>query len=523
MRGLRPFAAWLVSAAAAGGFQHAVAAEPTPGEPELKWVRSVAAPKPPATLPAAVPKPDQVEPADAKRQPPERTDVAAKDGAPPDTLPRPTLMRMPADDFVARVGGVQVQFPKAPTGGPPPRSDIPHELPPIKEPPKERPIPVPPKPLEPRASPGKPALFPPGTTGGPNSDVPNTRGLTPPGSPGKRPDFPPAPPRTPAPPATTPAPERVNSLAKMCEGNCGGCEAIATKCAGTLHDTLFAPDPAYEPHWEPITAAAFFTDAPRPVTQTRVRWDYGNRLSFPDRGEFFWARADGRGKGPAPYPGLGGTPNLDYHELYLDQEIAFGPVSLTVAVPYRSISSSPFAASGSGFGDLQVTAKGLLIDSELFLLAAQFRTSIPTGNFNKGLGTGHVSLEPSVIAGLRVTTTTYAVAQVSEWIPVGGDRDYAGAMLRYSASVNQVLWRTVRDVQLIGSWEVTGFAFQDGLYTDPVTGLPRSLNGQAAVATGPGLRLYVGDKLDLGTGWTHGISGKAWMSDQVRMELRYRY
>jgi hypothetical protein len=292
---------------------------------------------------------------------------------------------------------------------------------------------------------------------------------------------------------------------------------------GLVYENVCCPDPCYQPRWEAITAAAFFADAPRPVSQTRVRWDYGHRLTFPDRGEFFWARADGNGKGPTPNSPALGIPYLDYHELFLDTEVATGAAGVTVSVPYRSVNPTPFAGSGAGFSDMSVTAKSLLWDSELFLFAFQFRTYIPIGNFRKGLGVGHVSLEPGLIAGIRATPETYLVAQVAEWIPLGGDPDYMGAALRFNLSINQLLWRPVKDVQLIGTLELVGIGFQDGAFTDPVDGPLQKLSGQTILSLGPGLRLFYCDKFDIGAAGSFGITGKYLVRELMRFEVRYRY
>jgi hypothetical protein len=275
--------------------------------------------------------------------------------------------------------------------------------------------------------------------------------------------------------------------------------------------------------WHALPSAAFFADSPLPVTQTRLRWDSGWHFAFPDRGEFFWARADGTGRGPRPNPGFGGVPYLDYHELYLDQEIASGPLSVTLGVPARWVDPSPFARSAEGFGDLQLTAKGLLFENERFLLALQLRSYLPVGSYRQGIGTGHATLEPGVIAGVRLGPDTYAAAQLQEWIPLAGDPDYAGSALRYHFALNQVLWRPADDVQLIGTWELTGFGFHGGAYTDPLTGLPQRLAGQAALSMGIGGRLFVSDRWDAGAAWAHAISGKYLTRDQMRVELRYRY
>ena len=109
-----------------------------------------------------------------------------------------------------------------------------------------------------------------------------------------------------------------------------------------------------------------------------------------------------------------------------------------------------------------------------------------------------------------------------EWIPLGGDKDYQGPHLRWGTSLNHVLWRPIKDVQLIGTLETTGISFQDGLFTDPVLG-PTHLAKRTSAAVGGGLRLFFCDTFDLGVGYQHGITGKYLIRDQVRFETRYRY
>src|SRR5262249_31088988 len=154
----------------------------------------------------------------------------------------------------------------------------------------------------------------------------------------------------------------------------------------------------------------------------------------------------------------------------------------------------------AGFGDMNLGTKTLFFDCELLQLAFQFRTYLLTGNFLKGIGNGHVSLEPSLLGSLKLTPDTYLQAQLAEWIPIGGDQSYAGSILHYHASVNQVLWRILPDVPLIGTFEFNGYSFQDGQFTDPVLGPFQKSSGDTYLSLGPGLRLVVCNKIDFGIG-----------------------
>lgn len=289
-----------------------------------------------------------------------------------------------------------------------------------------------------------------------------------------------------------------------------------------LYECACCPDPCYEPKWTPLADAGFYTAAPRPVTQTRVRGVLVRGFAVPDRAEYFWARADGRGKGPPPPGPSRGEPGLNYQQLSLYNEAASGKVSVFTDMPYLSISpaETPFAA---GFGNLTVGTKTLLYDCELLQFAMQFATYIPTGNFRKGLGNGHVSLEPSLILGLKLAPTTYLQAQVAEWIPIGGDPDYMGSILHYHFSLNHVLCRPLPDVPVIAVFEVSGMSFQDGAYTDPVRGPFQRAGGDTYITLGPGLRTSVCDRIDFGFGSAFAVGNRLAPDQEYRIEVRVRY
>ena len=283
-------------------------------------------------------------------------------------------------------------------------------------------------------------------------------------------------------------------------GGCTKCEPVptdrglATRVVGRMYEALCCPDPCYQPKWIPLADTAFFTPSARPVSHTRLQWQYTRYGMFPDRGEYFWARADGNGKGPKPVAAIG-IPRVDTHELSQYTETATGPgFSAYFVTPYRSTNptfSDP--SSAAGFGDMTIGTKSVLMDSELFLLTLQFQTTLPVGNAAKGLGTGHVALEPSLLFGLRVSPNSYLQGQIAEYIPLGGDPTYSGAMLHYHLAYNHLLWQPISQVQLIGTFEMHGYSWQDGGFTDPATGF-RNASGSNILQLGPGVRLFYCDR-----------------------------
>jgi hypothetical protein len=315
---------------------------------------------------------------------------------------------------------------------------------------------------------------------------------------------------------------------------------------GNLYQCLCAPDPCYQPSWIPEANASFFSDYARPQTLTRFRYDFMNDLRTPDRSEYFWAqsRTDRSGNSTGLGPKvpkiafrspagrfLRGFPALGVNQFSFYTEAATAKASFFVEVPYRSLNvlSTPYYASNStgafqhsaGFADMNLGTKALLFDCELLQLTFQFKTYIPTGTINKGLGTGHVALEPSLLATLKLGPETYFQGQLGEWIPIGGDQNYEGSILRYSGSLNHVLYRFTPAIPLIGTFEFTGLSFQDGLYTDPLRGPVRS-SGGTYFNLGPGLRMSICKNIDFGTAVAFPVTDPNF-GTTIRTELRILY
>jgi hypothetical protein len=297
-----------------------------------------------------------------------------------------------------------------------------------------------------------------------------------------------------------------------------------TGCFGfisSVAECLCCPDPCYEPCFSIVANSAFFMDTVRPRTYTRFRWDAGRNLTQPDRAEFFWARvrASGGGRGPQF-----AETRVDYDELTLYQEIASGNFAFFIETPYRAV-DPVVNARHANFGDLNLGTKSLLVDCELLNVAFQFRTYIPVGSPQNGIGTGHTSLEPSILSSMKVTEDAYIQSQVAYWIPIGGDRTYQGATWHYHGSLNYRLF-TTGALQFITTSEINGWTFTDGALTNfvnPNVGVPRSASGESYVTTGGGLRIVFCERWDLGFGAAFALTQDHFAEQLYRTEFRMRY
>jgi hypothetical protein len=221
--------------------------------------------------------------------------------------------------------------------------------------------------------------------------------------------------------------------------------------------------------------------------------------------------------------------------LHFDPDVApvaplIGRSAAAVASPAGS-SLMNLPQPASGFGDLVVGSKALLLDSELVQTTFQFKTFIPTGDFTKGLGTGHVSLEPSLLAGVRLNHATYLQGQLAYWIPIGGDRDYQGNVFHAHASLNHVLWCPSPGWTVVGTLEASEWTVLNGLETAtdfllPVKGklTPVATDAKTSMlSAGPGIRLFICDKIDFGAGSQFALTNTHWEGELFRVEFRWRF
>jgi hypothetical protein len=330
-----------------------------------------------------------------------------------------------------------------------------------------------------------------------------------------------------------------------CRDGCN--DTFCGRVLGGIYDCLCCPDPCYDPpHWLAVADAAFFTDAARPITQQRLRWDSAFDIKNPDRAEYILARENTKGiQQIASCRGNGGPGrgipcalhSIDLEELSLYTEGATGRFGVFASIPYREVevNLSPFenpnncpCKSQSGFADMTAGTKTLLLDCELMQMSLQLTTFIPIGQSSKGFGTNHVSLEPALLFALKLTPTSYLQSEVAYWIPIGGDQVYQANVFHAHLSLNHILCCMDRKFQLIGTAELNEWTVFGGGYTtdsgDAVNKLYFGVSGSTSIASiGPGIRAVICDKIDVGVGTAFALTGQRWAEETIRAELRWRY
>jgi hypothetical protein len=149
----------------------------------------------------------------------------------------------------------------------------------------------------------------------------------------------------------------------------------------------------------------------------------------------------------------------------------------------------------------------------------QFVTTLPTAGPGGGIGTGHVSLDPSVLSTFKLTDNTYFQSQTGYWFGVGNSN---GSVLHYHNTINHVLWKPLPDTNFITTFETVGYTFGSGTVTD-AAGVVRPANGTTYFGIGPGFRLATCGKLDLGIGMLFAVTDRHFAQQLYRTELRWRF
>jgi len=246
------------------------------------------------------------------------------------------------------------------------------------------------------------------------------------------------------------------------------------------------------------------------------RFQADSGLSTPDRAGYYW--------GPPPL-GPPAEANVDTLDTLFRMELGNERAMALTQFTMRSLDPTR-AENTTGFGDMVVGGKVLMVDGKRLKLSSIFRTYLPTGPEQHGLGTGHTSLEPGLLARYCVSPKTFWFGELKYWLPIGGDPMYSGDVLTTGLAVSTIFHES--DVYaMLPTLEVRTLSFLFGAETQP-DGTVRHIDGKTAVEIYPGVRFVLGPQGDLGL-WELGIStgvtaaDNDWFDTRMLIDLRWNY
>jgi hypothetical protein len=255
-----------------------------------------------------------------------------------------------------------------------------------------------------------------------------------------------------------------------------------------------------------------YIDPAAPADQVRLRTDLGYNFRNPNRAEFFYAKG-------LPRP----ERSVDFQDQTLYLEKTIGPcASLFVESGVRFLNPER-NDNTTGLGDTNVGFKYAMYMDQCSIFTAQTRVYLPTGAESRGLGTGHVSVEPALLGYVRVLEDLGVAGEVRYWCPIDGT-DFAGSVLRYGLGLRYDAWRT-DDLLVAPTLEAIGWSILDGRETQfqpNGTGRVSDVAGMTVVNVKAGVRVDVGRAgMYVGYGWA--VTGSKWYEDIVRIEFRWLY
>ena len=267
---------------------------------------------------------------------------------------------------------------------------------------------------------------------------------------------------------------------------------------------------------ERVAYAPFEIDITQPFGNFLWRTQSVYNLTKPDRAEQFWARP---GVGPLlPESGV------NFQEFRLRMETGGDAFSLATDVPIRLLNPD-VNDNTAGIGDIELVQKTRLINGSRWQMTQLLRTTFNSGNARKGLGTGHVAMEPGMLWRYRWSDLTFWHSELKMTFPVPGTPGYAGPLLKWGIGVSHV-WYETDTVAYIPTLEFTNIWVLDGQFIPFPGGPPVDVRGDGIFNLAPGLRIVHDTGGDLGVvefGWSgvFAVGSNGWYDALVRFDLRF--
>jgi hypothetical protein len=238
---------------------------------------------------------------------------------------------------------------------------------------------------------------------------------------------------------------------------------------------------------------------------TRIRADRG--LSAPDRLEYLWSRAGGRGPDPES--------RVDLIDTMYRTELGNANAALISEIGMRALNPE-VNPNTVGFADMLLGGKALVYDGKCTKVATLFLTHLNTGPTNRGLGTGHVSLEPGLLVRHQWSEATFLHGELKYRLPIAGTAGFAGDVLSTGWGVSTV-WRDSDSYALIPTLEMRTHSFLFGGMTRS-DGTVQRVDGVTAIELYPGMRCTF-NRSSVGT-WELGFGGGSTFADSDWFDSR---
>ena len=276
---------------------------------------------------------------------------------------------------------------------------------------------------------------------------------------------------------------------------------------------------------ERLPLAPMIIDVTQPMRNNRYRLDVVENMTLCDRSERFWPRSGGIGPDSET--------SVNYQDFRFMMERGGARFSVQTDVGFRVL--DPVENSNTaGFSDMSIATKAVILDGKRWQLTNWFRTEMPTGAIGKGLSTGHVSLEPGILARYQWTETTYFHGEAKVWIGLPGHPLHVGQVVQYGFAISHLYYET-DTIALIPTLEFLKMNFLDGQKTvvtrndeGVLEKFEEEVDGDEVVHLYPGFRFVADTGCDFGLfefGFAAGIpfGMQGWYETLIRFDMRWSF
>jgi hypothetical protein len=227
--------------------------------------------------------------------------------------------------------------------------------------------------------------------------------------------------------------------------------------------------------------------------------------------------------------------NLNAQILHLYGEYAVNRrFSVFTDVPVRWLQpvepKSILFGNQAGLSDVMAGFKFALAASPQHYVTFEVQSFFPSGSPSKGLGTGHYSVQPSILYYQRVTNRLTLESEFGGDHPIGGT-DFAGDVLNYGIGPSYKLYASDRFefaplVEFIG-WRILNGQVTNGTPSECTNSLETNPTCSAAginiLNLKGGARVTVGAHNSVYVGYGRALTGAYWYLRVMRVEYRYTF
>jgi hypothetical protein len=199
----------------------------------------------------------------------------------------------------------------------------------------------------------------------------------------------------------------------------------------------------------------------------------------------------------------------------------------------------PAGNDPAGLSDIRFGFKYALIADPDRYLTTQLRIYSDSGNASRGLGTGHWSVEPSLLYYKQLNDHLEIQGQFTDWIPIAAGPE-AGNVLQYGAALgytvyNRGCFRVTPVMEVVG-WTVLSGLESVALPSGETGAIPAPAGVAVPLAHGVqeaagdtivnlkfGVRTHFGQSSDVYIGYGRCVTGDRWYKDIVSLEYRFSF